>query len=120
MIYGKNETMTLVAGADLSGQQFKFVGGTGVLATSETNPVGILDNKPQAGEGATVIIRGGGKLYRGGSLVAGALVGQSNTASGAGTLVLSGFHHVGFCVVAATSGQLASVQLTNLPAYLAK
>lgn len=50
--FGFNDT--IVAGADLSSHQYKAVNIAGTIAVSVTTAYGILQNKPQSGEHATV------------------------------------------------------------------
>lgn len=71
--------ITLEAGADLSGDQYKFVklsAGKAVLCAAATDaPVGVLQNKPTSGQAATVAVSGVTKLLSGGTITAGNLLG---------------------------------------------
>ena len=62
-------TITLEAGADLSAKQYYFVAvdtsGKAVLTGDNGNPVGVLQNKPTAGQAASVCVYGVTKLYIG-------------------------------------------------------
>jgi hypothetical protein len=108
------QSLTVVAGADLSAQQYKFVSPLGVLAGSETNVFGVLQGKQQTGEHATVVRRGFSRLYVTGACSRGDFIGQSNTTSGAGTVVTSG---VAFAQVTtgAASGGIAMVDCFGQP-----
>jgi hypothetical protein len=76
--------VTLEAGADLSGQQHRFVklnaSGQAVAITAVTDiPVGILQNKPKGvGNPATVMVAGISKVIGAADLSMGNLVGASN------------------------------------------
>jgi hypothetical protein len=113
------QTRTIVAGADLSGQQYKFVNYSGVLATSETNACkGILQNKPQQNEHAACRWIGVSRLYMSASCGAGTYIGISNATSGAGAIVTSGHHALGITRVAISSGYHGEVELFGGPCYL--
>jgi hypothetical protein len=92
--FGPQETLTLEANADLSAKQhtfMKYVATEKVdLATSATGTelLGVLQNKPQSGEFATVAYAGLSKLVAGGAITAGAIV--TTNASGRATAVASG------------------------------
>tara|TARA_A100001515_G_scaffold98429_1_gene79343 strand:+ start:1429 stop:1803 length:375 start_codon:yes stop_codon:yes gene_type:complete len=62
-------TITLEAGADLSAKQYYFVAvdtnGKAVLTGDDGNPIGVLQNKPTAGQAASVCVYGVTKLYIG-------------------------------------------------------
>lgn len=78
-------TITLEAAADLSARQFHFVGvdsaGKAALAitsTGEADVLGILQNKPTAGQAASIMIDGVSKIVAVGSTMsAGDLVTNS-------------------------------------------
>jgi len=105
---------TVVAGADLSAQQYKFLSPLGVLAGSETNVFGVLQGKQQSGEHAPVTKRGFSRLYVCLACSKGDFIGQSNATSGAGTVVTSG---VAFAqvLVGANSGGIAQVDCFGQP-----
>jgi len=70
--------VTLVAGADLSAAQYKFVklnsSGQAVICSGATDsPIGVLQNAPTSGQEAEVLIVGGTKV------VAGAAITLPNT-----------------------------------------
>lgn len=67
------------AAADLSGLQFEFVkedgsGGIVVCAVQGEAPFGVLQNKPESGESAEVLVLGGTPLKCGTGLAEGALL----------------------------------------------
>jgi len=112
--------LTVVAGADLSSSQFKFVNESGVLATSETNPAGILQNKPAANEHGAVRFEGVSKLVMAASVGPGVFIGQSNVTSGLGAIVTSGGFAFGRTRTGCDSGMLATVWIFGGPVYVAK
>lgn len=72
--------ITLVAGADLSAAQYKFVeigaGGVATVCNAVTDrPIGVLQNAPKEGEEAEVVVSGGTKIVSSGNIAVGALVG---------------------------------------------
>lgn len=114
-VYGQGCDVTIVAGADLSGQQYKPVNLAGVLATSADNVFGILTNKPQAGEHATVRWHGIAKAYMSCSLGLGALVMGSAATSGFLALATSGNQAFGEVFIAANSGDYGTLKLYGGP-----
>jgi len=81
-------TITLEAAADLSASQFHFVGvnsagkaALAILSTGTGDVLGILQNKPIAGQAASIMIDGVSKVVsQGSTLAAGDLVGNSTSA----------------------------------------
>lgn len=78
--FGKLETLTLEAAADLSGNQYAVMRVSAAnkcnvasLATQSTI-VGVLQNKPKSGEFATVAFSGKSKCQAGNTITAGAPV----------------------------------------------
>lgn len=74
--------ITLVAGADLSSDQYKFVkmntSGQAILVAALTDrPIGVLQNAPKSGEEAEVTVIGGTKVKAGGSVNEGTVLGTS-------------------------------------------
>ena len=110
---------TVVAGADLSSQQYKFINLSGVLATSETNAYGILQNKPESGQHAQVVSKGRSKIYMATSIGDGAFIGQSNANSGQVAIVTSGNVALGWIIKAAASGSVGTAELFGGPTYIA-
>lgn len=79
--------ITLVAGADLSSAQYKFVklnsSGQAIAVAAVTDrPIGVLQNNPTSGQEASVLVVGGTKLVAGGTVTEGAVVGTSSTGTG--------------------------------------
>tara|TARA_Y100001938_G_C8073324_1_gene424446 strand:+ start:1670 stop:2050 length:381 start_codon:yes stop_codon:yes gene_type:complete len=78
--------ITLEAGADLSGDQYKFVklsAGKAVLCSAATDiPVGVLQNKPASGAAATVAVSGVTKLLSGGTISSGDQLGTDGSGTG--------------------------------------
>lgn len=110
---------TVVAGADLSGQQYKFVNLSGVLATSASNAYGILQNKPENGQHAQVISKGRSKIYMATSIGVRAFIGQSGANSGQVAIVTSGGVALGWLITAAASGSVGTAELFGGPSYIA-
>jgi len=70
MAFSENmQTISLVAGEDLSSSQYYFVAvdssGQAVLTGDDGNPVGVVQNKPESGQAATICVYGISKLYIG-------------------------------------------------------
>lgn len=127
--------MTLVAAADLSAKQYYAVkidsNGQAALAAAGEPAVGILQNKPIAGQSATVWAFGPrSKAVAGGTIAAGALVasdangkfvtattGKTNTSdAGAAADPLIGSNVLGVAVTSAVSGDIFTVVLCGLGA----
>lgn len=74
--------ITLVAGADLSAAQYKFVkisSGQAVLCAAATDvPIGVLQNAPLSGQEAEITVIGGTKIVGSASIAAGALIGTTS------------------------------------------
>lgn len=112
--------ITLVAGADLSTHQYKFVkmngSGQAVLCTAVTDvPIGVLQNDPKSGQEAEITVIGGTKVKAGVALAIGDAIGTDATSTaqvvtvGTETTV----YNVGRVLTAATSG-LASALVNCL------
>jgi hypothetical protein len=114
-VSGWGQDVTVVAGADISGKQYLPVNLSGILATSDADFFGVLQNKPQAGEHATVRKLGFTKLYMPVSMGAGALVMQSASNSGFAAIATSGYLAFGEIVHAAGSGSYATAWLYGGP-----
>jgi hypothetical protein len=74
--------ITLTAGADLSGSQYKFVELGAALTCTVCNgatdiPIGVLQNKPTSGMPAEVMVIGMTKVQGDAGLSVGALIGTS-------------------------------------------
>ena len=68
MAISENQTcITLEAAADLSAKQYYFVAvdsnGKAALTGDDGNPIGVLQNKPTAGQAATICVDGVTKVY---------------------------------------------------------
>lgn len=63
---------TIVAGADISGDQYKVIGITGTIAPTNDLAYGILENKPQSGEAGTVKVFGKSMALAGAAVAANA------------------------------------------------
>lgn len=76
-------TMTLVAGEDLSAKQFYFMeintstGMAEVCDAATDIPVGVLQNKPESGEEATILVLGISKVSSDAALTIGNWIGPS-------------------------------------------
>lgn len=75
--------ITLVAGADLSSDQYKFVkinsSGQAVLCSGATDkPIGVLQNNPVSGGEASVTVVGGTKVLSSASIDEGVLIGTNS------------------------------------------
>jgi hypothetical protein len=91
-ISGYSVKVTLVAAADLSGAQYKFVklnssGQAAAIAADTDRPIGILQNAPTAGQEAEVLVTGGSKLVLGGTLTPASVLGTSASGTGAARTV---------------------------------
>lgn len=76
--------VTLVAAADLSAKQYHFVtidndGKAAVVSADTDRPVGVLQNSPDTGEEAEVLIVGGTKLVASAAVNEGAILGTAST-----------------------------------------
>ena len=111
--------VAFTAGEDLSSAQFKFLtmesDGQVDLADAETDiAIGVLQNKPTAGQAAQVMISGITKVEADETLAAGNLVHPS--ADGQAAVFAAGTDTTKYCagiVLAAAAGQLATVLLGN-------
>jgi len=79
--------VSLVAGADLSSSQYKFVklnssGQVIAVAAATDRPIGVLQNAPASGGVAEVLVSGGTKLVLGGTVTEGQIVSPSSTGAG--------------------------------------
>jgi hypothetical protein len=97
------DTITVTASQDLTGHQYKPVDLAGGVGVTSLLSVGILQNKPNTGEHATLAYRGQMKAYAGAAVVSGALIGV--TASGF-MITVTGSASVGYAKTTAASGDL--------------
>ena len=89
MAFEQSKTIiTLEAAADLSAKQYYFVAvdtnGKAALTGDDGNPIGVLQNKPTAGQAASICVYGVTKLYIGteSGLGAGYNVGCDSNSAG--------------------------------------
>lgn len=105
---GATEMVAITAGADLSsGCQFKVVDVAGTISAANSAALGVLQNKPKLGEGASVAYSGHMKAYAGGTITKGARI--KVTTSGFLVVVASGDGAVGKAMAAANSGSLVEI-----------
>lgn len=118
---------TLDAGADLSAKQYQAVvvnsSGQAVLAGAGAQAIGVLQNKPTSGQGASIRVMGVTKFLCGGSFNAGDLVScdsngkavkYTSASVSAGTPEpLAGTHVLGIALDAGVNAQYASVALVH-------
>lgn len=111
--------ITLVAAADLSAAQYKFVkldsnGKAAAIAAATDLPIGILQNAPKSGQEAEVLVAGGSKIVLGGNVAAGAVL--SPKADGTGVSITTGTdttkHAVGQVLVGGASGEVGTAVIT--------
>ena len=80
------------------------------MATLGAVATGVLLNKPQAGEAASVCVLGPSKVFAGGTIVAGGLF--ASTASGTAVAVASGNFIVGKALTGVASGGIFDAVIT--------
>lgn len=84
-----NQKISLVAGADLSALQYHFVKMNGtattvVVCSGATDfPIGVLQNAPESGETAEIVVVGATKVVSGGALTANGVIGTGADAKAA-------------------------------------
>ena len=93
--------ITLVAGADLSAAQYKFVeigaGGVVTVCNGATDrPIGVLQNAPLSGQEAEVVVAGGTKVVSSGNIAIGSAIGTD--ASGKAVALTAGTDTTKFVV----------------------
>lgn len=99
------ETITVAATADLTGHLFKAVGLDGDVAETTAAAKGILRNKANTGDHATLAYKGQMKAYAGGAVNSGAQVGV--TTSGF-LIAVTTSAYVGYALASCSSGALLS------------
>jgi len=105
MHQGEFQTITLAAGANLSGAQYKAVAIGGTIAATSAAAIGLIQNKPAAsGRGTTVAWHGHMKAYAAAAITAGNPV--MVTTSGFITNATSLGNQVGKAITTAASGDL--------------
>lgn len=103
---GDMDVIGVVAGADLSAAQYKIVAVGGTIAATNLTALGVLLNKPQSGEAASVAYEGHVKVYAGAAIIAGA--GLKVTTSGYAITATSGSGVFGKALDTVSSGSLVS------------
>ena len=84
--------ITLVAGADLSAAQYKFVkldgSGNAVVCSAITDrAIGVLQNAPLSGQEAEITVSGGTKVVAGGTVAIGGTLSTSTGATAVSVVV---------------------------------
>ena len=110
------QTISLVAASDLSGKQYYFVSvdtdGKVGLTGDDGNPIGVLQNKPESGQAATIAIAGVTKLYIGTESGLGAGYNVGCDSNSAGKVSDTGSFRMGVALEDPTSdGDIVSVLL---------
>lgn len=105
---------SLEAAADLSAHQYKFVKvdatGKAALCLDNENAIGILQNKPTAGQSAAIKKEGPSKFVGAAALAAGTKVGCNATGQGKAAVV--GSHVIGTVLVdPGAAGQIGTMTL---------
>jgi len=100
MAFEQSKTIiTLEAAADLSAKQYYFVSvdtdGKAALTGDDGNPIGVLQNKPTAGQAASICVYGVTKLYIGTESGLGAGYNVGCDANSAGKVSDSGSYRLG-------------------------
>lgn len=112
------ENITVVAGADLSSSQFKFVesnsSGTATVCNSAGEyALGVLQNDPTSGNAATIATSGISKVVLGGTV---AINDQISTdASGRAIAATTGHKILGIAIKGGAVGEIGSVLLRPAP-----
>lgn len=104
---GDTEVIAIVAGADLRAAQYKAVAVGGTIAANNTDTIGLLQNKPNTGEGASLAYAGHMKGVAGAALTAGNRV--KVTTSGYLAVVASGDGSCGKVLTTCTSGSTVEI-----------
>ena len=117
-IFNELTALALEAAADLSGKQYHIVRASAAGKTNQASEAvhssmfGVLQNKPQSGETATVAYAGPSKVVAGGAVTANAFV--TCNGSGRAADVASGQMTIGRALEAATTdGEVISVLLQS-------
>lgn len=94
---------TIVAGADLTGAQYKIITGAGVLAGAGAGGW-VLQDAPASGQDATVMLLGLTKLLLGGTVVAGGKIASNG--SGVGVAATTGNTVIATALTGGVSGDI--------------
>lgn len=110
----KLETVTMIAGADLSSSQYLFVKAdstarTVVLSGDGEDAFGVLQDTPTAGQACTVAVGGVSKVKLGDTVAAGAVVASG--ASGVGVTSTNGDYMLGIALAGGASGEIIPVKI---------
>jgi len=110
MAYSENQaTISLTAAADLSGKQFRFVSvdssGKAAAPSDGDKAIGVLQNKPAAGQAATICISGVSQVNASAAIAAGAAVTCDGTSGneGDGKTAVSADYRLGIALTAASA-----------------
>jgi hypothetical protein len=93
--FGRQETLTLEAAADLSTKQHHLVRLSGANLCNQASEavnaglIGVLQNKPKSGEFATVAYQGQSKVVAGAAITAGARITTNGSGRAVATSALS-------------------------------
>tara|TARA_A100001201_G_scaffold109797_1_gene93852 strand:- start:556 stop:915 length:360 start_codon:yes stop_codon:yes gene_type:complete len=107
---------TMVAREDLSDAQYKILNvhdanGVKLRVAAGAGVLGVLDNKPQDGENATVVTMGRTKCFAGATITAGSFI--TVTASGTATAVASGQYILGKALTGCASGSTFELSIQH-------
>jgi len=110
----EGDDFSLEAAADLSPHQYKFVvvdaTGKAALAGDNGNAIGILQNKPTAGQSAAIKYAGPSKFIGAAAIAAGQKIGSN--ATGQGKTAVVGSHVFGTVMVdPGAAGQIGTLTL---------
>lgn len=112
------DTITLVAGADLSSSQYKFVesnssGTATVCNTAGEYALGVVQNDPTSGQAATIAVSGVSKVVLGGTVAINDQISTDN--SGRAIAATTGHKILGIAIVGGAVGNIGSVLLRPAP-----
>lgn len=111
---------TLYAAADLTGRQYTFVtvDNTGKIAACDatTVPIGVLQNKPDAGEIAEVMMTGVTKLVSSGTIAAG--VKAASDANGKVVAAATAKPSVGIVLEGGAANEILTVAINCVPNFV--
>lgn len=110
-VSGSNNILTQVASGNMDGSQFCFANFTGadvwLTATSGSNALGVLQNKPRNNEHAAIVTHGNTKIRMANSIGAGSRLMSGN--SGFAVIATSGQYVCGTALTGATSGGIGEM-----------